>query len=197
MDMAAQLGGGVEHVAQHRALRPYAPGPRRATPPCEWYSPAANGQGPGGAPRPTPAASTHRRAPATLVNAGWKRYPDKREAHGNGPRRIQTARRSRAPSRARDRVERMDLTLPEGLNPATLIIAAAIAVPVVFLIFQVRRRMARHRRTLEEIVKKGGERIPLSLHPVIDPDICIGSLTCLKSCPEGDILGVVNGAARL
>ena len=91
----------------------------------------------------------------------------------------------------------MDLTLPEGLNTATLIIAAAIAVPVLFLIFQVRRRMARHRRTLEEIAKKGGEKIPLSLHPVIDPDICIGSLTCLKSCPEGDILGVVNGAARL
>ncbi len=36
-----------------------------------------------------------------------------------------------------------------------------------------------------------------SLHPVIDPDLCIGSLACLKSCPEGDILGIVNGAARL
>lgn len=45
--------------------------------------------------------------------------------------------------------------------------------------------------------KGGSERIPLTLHPVIDPDICIGSLTCLKSCPEGDILGIVNGAARL
>jgi thioredoxin reductase/Pyruvate/2-oxoacid:ferredoxin oxidoreductase delta subunit len=41
------------------------------------------------------------------------------------------------------------------------------------------------------------EKIPLTLHPVIDPDICIGSLTCLKSCPEGDILGMVGGAARL
>src|SRR5205823_330139 len=90
-----------------------------------------------------------------------------------------------------------DLTLPEGLNTATLIIAAAIAVPVLFLIFQVRRRMARHRRTLEEIAKKGGEKIPLSLHPVIDPDICIGSLSCLKVCPEGDILGVVDGKAAL
>jgi len=39
--------------------------------------------------------------------------------------------------------------------------------------------------------------VPLTLHPVINPDICIGSLTCLKSCPEGDILGVVDGAARL
>ncbi len=40
-------------------------------------------------------------------------------------------------------------------------------------------------------------RIPLTLHPVIDPDICIGSLTCLKACPEGDILGIVDGAAEL
>jgi thioredoxin reductase/Pyruvate/2-oxoacid:ferredoxin oxidoreductase delta subunit len=39
--------------------------------------------------------------------------------------------------------------------------------------------------------------IPRSLHPVIDPDICIGSLACLKSCPEGDILGMVNGTAAL
>ena len=78
-----------------------------------------------------------------------------------------------------------------------LLIAAVISVPVVLFVVQMRLRAARHRRTIEEIVKKGGERIPLSLHPVIDPDICIGSLTCLKSCPEGDILGIVNGAARL
>jgi thioredoxin reductase/Pyruvate/2-oxoacid:ferredoxin oxidoreductase delta subunit len=39
--------------------------------------------------------------------------------------------------------------------------------------------------------------IPRSLHPVIDPDVCIGSLSCLKSCPEGDIIGIVGGAAAL
>ena len=39
--------------------------------------------------------------------------------------------------------------------------------------------------------------IPVSLHPVIDPDICIGSLACVRACPEGDILGIVEGTARL
>ncbi len=39
--------------------------------------------------------------------------------------------------------------------------------------------------------------IPVSLHPVIDPDICIGSLACIRACPEGDILGIVEGTARL
>ena len=84
-----------------------------------------------------------------------------------------------------------------AVNTTAFVIAAIIAVPVLFIIVQARLRAAHHRRTQEEIVKKGGEKIPLTLHPVIDPDICIGSLTCLKSCPEGDILGIVNGAARL
>jgi thioredoxin reductase/Pyruvate/2-oxoacid:ferredoxin oxidoreductase delta subunit len=39
--------------------------------------------------------------------------------------------------------------------------------------------------------------IPRSLHPVIDPDICIGSLACISSCPEGGILGMVDGTAAL
>ena len=34
---------------------------------------------------------------------------------------------------------------------------------------------------------------PVSLHPVIDPDICIGSGACVAACPEKDILGIVNG----
>ena len=58
------------------------------------------------------------------------------------------------------------------------------------------RRQVRDTATWERTVEKG-LHIPASLHPVIDPDLCIGSLSCLKACPEGDILGVVNGAARL
>ena len=38
---------------------------------------------------------------------------------------------------------------------------------------------------------------PASLHPVIDPDICIGSGSCLSACPEGKILGLVDGVATL
>jgi thioredoxin reductase/Pyruvate/2-oxoacid:ferredoxin oxidoreductase delta subunit len=57
-----------------------------------------------------------------------------------------------------------------------------------------RRREAHSARRLERIPE--GE-LPPTLYPVIDPNICIGSLSCLKACPEGDILGVVNGVARL
>ncbi len=59
-----------------------------------------------------------------------------------------------------------------------------------------RRRQRRDAAALAEKLERGPQ-VPRSLHPVIDPDVCIGSLSCLKSCPEGDILGVVDGAARL
>jgi len=58
------------------------------------------------------------------------------------------------------------------------------------------RRQTRDAAVLEEKAE-ANRHTPRSLHPVIDPDICIGSLSCLKACPEGDILGIVNGAATL
>jgi len=83
------------------------------------------------------------------------------------------------------------------LGRAILVGAALVFVALALL--HLARRWRRHRKSaaaLEEATERG-VRVPLTLHPVIDPDICIGSLTCLKSCPEGDILGIVNGAARL
>ena len=41
--------------------------------------------------------------------------------------------------------------------------------------------------------KELGFNEPVSLHPVIDPDICIGSGACIAACPESDILGLVKG----
>lgn len=59
-----------------------------------------------------------------------------------------------------------------------------------------RRRQARDAAALAA-KREARQHVARSLHPVIDPDVCIGSLSCLKACPEGDILGVVNGAAHL
>ncbi|HEU4385620.1 MAG TPA: NAD(P)-binding domain-containing protein [Anaeromyxobacteraceae bacterium] len=58
------------------------------------------------------------------------------------------------------------------------------------------RRSRLDAAALREAVAREAD-LPRSLHPVIDPDICIGSLSCLKGCPEGDILGIVDGAAAL
>lgn len=38
---------------------------------------------------------------------------------------------------------------------------------------------------------------PASLHPVIDPTLCIGCKACVSACPEGDILGLINNKAHL
>lgn len=66
------------------------------------------------------------------------------------------------------------------------------------------RWLARSRRGREEadadkleLAVAEQRHIPMSLHPVIDPDRCIGSLSCLSACPEGDILGVIDGKAAL
>ena len=50
--------------------------------------------------------------------------------------------------------------------------------------------------TLNKSLERGlGE--PASLHPVIDPNLCIGAGACVLACPEGDILGLIDNKAAL
>lgn len=61
---------------------------------------------------------------------------------------------------------------------------------------------ARHKRQLADTdvltqAHAEGRAQPPTLHPVVDADKCMGSLSCLAVCPEGDILGVVEGKAAL
>ena len=59
-----------------------------------------------------------------------------------------------------------------------------------------RRRVQRqHAQQLQESLEAGLNE-PASLHPVIDPQRCLGSSSCLKACPE-EALGIVNGKAVL
>lgn len=58
----------------------------------------------------------------------------------------------------------------------------------------------RHEERNEQALRRAQELeldIPPTLHPVIDPDVCIGSLACVSACPEGDVLGLVGGRAAL
>jgi thioredoxin reductase (NADPH) len=48
-----------------------------------------------------------------------------------------------------------------------------------------------------EAAKAEGLTEPASLHPFIDPDICIGSGACVTACPEGDVIGLIRGKAAL
>ncbi|MHB8875986.1 MAG: NAD(P)-binding domain-containing protein, partial [Myxococcaceae bacterium] len=78
-------------------------------------------------------------------------------------------------------------------------IAALVAVSLVAVVLFARSRRRREERdsaALADAVQQN-LHLPQTLHPVIDPDLCIGSLSCLAACPEGDILGLVDGKAAL
>jgi thioredoxin reductase/Pyruvate/2-oxoacid:ferredoxin oxidoreductase delta subunit len=85
------------------------------------------------------------------------------------------------------------------MDLGSAIFAAPVAAAVVLGRLHLGRRRRRHVDAARALVEseERGARMPLTIHPVIDPDICIGSLTCLKACPEGDVLGVVDGVPRL
>jgi thioredoxin reductase/Pyruvate/2-oxoacid:ferredoxin oxidoreductase delta subunit len=48
-----------------------------------------------------------------------------------------------------------------------------------------------------EQAKEEGLHEPVSLHPLIDLNKCIKSASCVKSCPEQDILGILDGGGTL
>lgn len=48
-----------------------------------------------------------------------------------------------------------------------------------------------------EVAKAEGLFEPVSLHPYIDLNTCIGSAACVADCPEKDILGIVDGKATV
>lgn len=60
------------------------------------------------------------------------------------------------------------------------------------------RRLWREEETTAQAVVKAleyGLNEPASLHPVVDPGLCIGTGSCVDVCPEGKVLGIRAGQA--
>ena len=76
------------------------------------------------------------------------------------------------------------------------LVSLVILVMVGVLLLR-RRADARRGESSLALAVAEGQHIPQSLHPVIDANLCIGSFSCIKACPEGDIIGVVDGVATL
>jgi thioredoxin reductase/ferredoxin len=72
---------------------------------------------------------------------------------------------------------------------------ALIAIWAVYLGFR-RRRQARALTKQAESIEAGLIE-PASLHPKIDEAKCLGCGACARACPEGDVLGLINGKAIL
>lgn len=80
------------------------------------------------------------------------------------------------------------------------LIAYAIVFFIAFVIIfyhlrKIKRQSYQNYAKLKK-AKETGLHEPVSLHPVINPDICIGSGACIIACPEKDILGLINGKAN-
>jgi len=80
-------------------------------------------------------------------------------------------------------------------NIITYSIVAFLAIGIIY--FQLRRNKKKSKIVQGKIekAKELGFHEPVSLHPVVNLDICIGSAACIKACPEHDILGIVDGKA--
>jgi thioredoxin reductase len=75
--------------------------------------------------------------------------------------------------------------------------ALVIGFIAILFYFYLRKHKKHSQATKKKIAKAKelGFNEPVSLHPVINYDICIGSAACVAACPERDILGVVDGKA--
>src|SRR6516162_7144714 len=60
-----------------------------------------------------------------------------------------------------------------------------------------RKRGEIRSRSIRAEAVEAGLTEPTSLHPKIDPVKCLGCGACTRVCPEGDILGMINGKAEL
>jgi thioredoxin reductase/Pyruvate/2-oxoacid:ferredoxin oxidoreductase delta subunit len=73
-----------------------------------------------------------------------------------------------------------------------------VVLLIVFLIyFQLKKRKKQSQTVKEKIerAKQLGFHEPVSLHPVVNLDVCLGSAACIAACPEKDILGLIDGKA--
>lgn len=81
----------------------------------------------------------------------------------------------------------------------TLMYVGIIALCAVIVWIYMRRLKIASEETERKVEKAKEEGLfePVSLHPFIDLNTCIGSAACVSDCPEKDIIGIVDGKATV
>src|SRR5664279_1321337 len=82
------------------------------------------------------------------------------------------------------------------LNPAMGVYALVFGI-IWSVYIGLRSRAEARSRARKATATEAGLSEPASLHPAIDPSKCVGCGACVRACPEGDILGMINGKAEL
>jgi len=84
--------------------------------------------------------------------------------------------------------------MPDGLLVPLIGVALVALVMLPYVL-----RLRRHERAGWEAAaeaKAQGLDEPVTLHPVVNPERCIGTGNCVSVCPEGDVLILRDGQAR-
>ncbi|MHB8904627.1 MAG: NAD(P)-binding domain-containing protein [Melioribacteraceae bacterium] len=79
-----------------------------------------------------------------------------------------------------------------------IITYSVVVLLIVLLIYFQLRKGKKQSKTVKEKIERAkqlGFHEPVSLHPVVNLDVCIGSAACVAACPEKDILGLIDGKA--
>ncbi len=79
----------------------------------------------------------------------------------------------------------------------TYSLVAILCVAVVwFYLFRKKKESGKVEAKIKKAQEEGLHE-PVSLHPFIDVNTCIGTGACVAACPEKDIIGIYNGKATI
>lgn len=83
----------------------------------------------------------------------------------------------------------------DALNLGLFYAAPTLLIVLAYsLINRVRTQRNLHARS--QSISEGLHE-PASLHPLIDPNLCLGCGTCVTACPEANVLGMINNKVEL
>lgn len=83
-----------------------------------------------------------------------------------------------------------------NFDPILLVYAAPLVALWAVWIITTKRRSHQALAVLKDNLAAGLNE-PSTLHPVIDPALCLGCAACARACPEKTVLGIIDGKAML